>query len=168
MLLKDLLRDDGAIFVSIDDNEVVNLRLMMDEIFGENNFVDTIIWRKWVSPSNDATWFSSDHDYIVVYAKHKGSWRPVKLPRTKKQREVFRNPDGDKRGPWSDATYTCNKTKEQRPKLYYAIVNPKTGNEICLLKQRFKEKCQIRKRMIDMSWKISSIGVQMESRALRE
>jgi adenine-specific DNA-methyltransferase len=67
-LLKELLRDDGAIFVSIDDNEVQNLRAVMDEIFGGNNFVATIIWEKVYSPKSSAKYLSENHDYIVVYA----------------------------------------------------------------------------------------------------
>jgi adenine-specific DNA-methyltransferase len=84
-LLKELLRDDGVIFISIDDNESANLRLLMDEIFGEHNFVDSIIWQKKVSPSNDAQWFSSDHDYLIVYAKSKEVWRPNRLERNERQ-----------------------------------------------------------------------------------
>jgi len=75
-LLKELLRDDGAIFVSIDDNELHHLRMLMDEIFGEENFVATVIWHKMDSPKNTAVHFSEDHDYIVVYAKSGLSWSP--------------------------------------------------------------------------------------------
>ncbi|MCD6284545.1 MAG: site-specific DNA-methyltransferase, partial [Anaerolineae bacterium] len=67
-LARQLLRDDGVIFVSIDDNEVHHLRLLMNEVFGEENFIANIVWQKRVSPANDARWFSSDHDYIAVFA----------------------------------------------------------------------------------------------------
>lgn len=127
---RQLLRDDGVIFISIDDNEVSNLRQILNEIFGEENFVASVPWQKKVSPSNDAKWFSSDHDYILVYARSKQIWRPNRLKRTKEQEQYYRNPDNDPRGPWNSATYTCNKSKEERPNLYYPIVNPNTGKEI--------------------------------------
>ncbi len=74
-LLREFLRGDGAIFVSIDDNEVHNLRLVLDEAFGPRNFVATLAWQKRVSPANDAKLFSSDHEYIVVYARSLPSWQ---------------------------------------------------------------------------------------------
>src|SRR6266581_9081417 len=73
-LLKELLRDDGAIFISIDDNEVASLRMLMDEIFGENNFIATIIWQKIYSPKGSAKFFSENHDYLVVYARSRDDW----------------------------------------------------------------------------------------------
>jgi adenine-specific DNA-methyltransferase len=70
-LLKDLLRDDGVIFISIDDNEVHHLRMLMDELFGEDNFVANIVWQKKYTRSNDARWFSDNHDHILLYARSK-------------------------------------------------------------------------------------------------
>ena len=99
-LLKELLRDDGTIFVSIDDNEVQNLRALMDEIFGGNNFVATIIWEKVYSPKSSAKYFSENHDYIVVYAKRKDDWKRRLLPRTEEANARYSNPDDDPRGPW--------------------------------------------------------------------
>ena len=81
VLLKQFLREDGAIFVSIDDNEVATLRLLMDEIFGAKNFVATVLWQKVYSPKNSARHFSEDHDYIVVYAAKADIWKPHLLPR---------------------------------------------------------------------------------------
>lgn len=129
-LCRQLLRDDGVIFVTIDDNEAPNLRLMMNEIFGEENFIAQVVWQKKVSPSNDAQWFSSDHDYVLVYAKSKQIWRPKRLKRTEEQKQYYKNPDNDLRGPWNSATYTCNKSKDERPNLYYPITNPNTREEI--------------------------------------
>lgn len=129
-LARNLLRDDGVIFVSIDDHEVHNLRSVMNEVFGEENFVDCVVWQKKVSPSNDAKWFSSDHDYVVIYAVGKEDWRPFRLERNERQLGYYQNPDDDPRGPWNSATYTCNKSRLQRPNLYYAIVNPNTSEEI--------------------------------------
>lgn len=129
-LARQLLQDEGVIFVTIDDNEAANLRLLMNEIFGEENFVASVTWQKKVSPSNDAKWFSSDFDYVFVYAKSKQLWRPYRLKRTKEQEEYYKNPDNDPRGPWNSATYTCNKSKEERPNLYYPVTNPNTGKEV--------------------------------------
>ncbi|RLJ15794.1 site-specific DNA-methyltransferase [bacterium endosymbiont of Escarpia laminata] len=95
-----LLRDDGTIFVSIDDNEVHNLRKLCDEIFSEKNFVANVIWQKVYSPKNSARHFSEDHDYIVIYARNAGTWAPKLLPRTAKQNAAYTNKDDDIRGPW--------------------------------------------------------------------
>lgn len=99
-LLKELLRDDGAIFISIDDNEIASLRMLMDEIFGENNFIATIIWQKVYSPKSSAKFFSENHDYLVAYARSRQEWDRKLLPRTEEQNERYDNPDNDPRGPW--------------------------------------------------------------------
>ena len=105
-LARNLLREDGAIFINIDSNEAANLQGIMDEIFGGGNFVTQIAWQKRVSPANDAKWFSTDHDLLLVYAKSKEVWRPNKLERTSEQLSYYKNPDNDPRGPWNSATYT--------------------------------------------------------------
>ena len=99
-LLREFLRDDGAIFVSIDDNEVHRLRCLMDEVFGEENFVASIIWHKMDSPKNMALHFSEDHDFIAVYARDADKWRPNALPRSDEMVARYKNPDNDPRGPW--------------------------------------------------------------------
>lgn len=129
-LAANLLRDDGVIFISIDDNEVTNLRKICDEVFGEENFVGMISWFKKASPSNDAQYFSNDIEYIVVYAKQKIIWSPNRLPLNEKQMKYYQNPDNDPRGAWNSSTYTCNKTKAERPNLFYSITNPFTGKEV--------------------------------------
>ena len=129
-LLQKLLSEDGAIFISIDDNEQANLKLICDEIFGSENFVQDIIWNKRVSPARDAKFFSSDHEYIVIYAKDKTQLKTNFLPRSEKNNSYYKNPDNDPRGPWNSAAYTCNKTREEPPNLYYPITNPFTGEEI--------------------------------------
>jgi adenine-specific DNA-methyltransferase len=98
-LLRDLLRDDGSIFISIDDNELANLRMMMDEIFGSENFIATIIWRNSTGPKQ-SNWFSTSHDYILCFAKQKLEWKRNLLPRTLEQEADYTNPDNDPRGPW--------------------------------------------------------------------
>ena len=99
-LLRDLLADDGSIWVSIDDNEAHYLKVVMDEVFGRKNFIDTVIWRKNYSPKSSARHFSSDHDYILVFAKNADAFRPNPMPRTEKQNRVYKNSDDDPRGPW--------------------------------------------------------------------
>ncbi|WP_241978570.1 site-specific DNA-methyltransferase [Cryobacterium sp. TmT2-59] len=102
-LARNLLRDDGVIFISIDDHEVDNLRKLCAEVFGAQNFVAQIIWQKVFSPKNSAQWFSEDHDYILVFARDKSSWVPNPLPRTKEMDARYKNPDDDPRGPWTSS-----------------------------------------------------------------
>ena len=106
-LARNLLKTDGAIFISIDDHEIDNLRELCDEVFGAQNFVAQIIWQKVYSPKNSAQWFSEDHDYIVCYARDKHEWRPNKLPRTPEMEARYKNPDGDSRGPWKPVDMTA-------------------------------------------------------------
>jgi adenine-specific DNA-methyltransferase len=100
MLLRELLSDEGSIWISIDDNEVQNLRALLDEIFGGENFVATVIWEKVYSPKSSAKYLSENHDYIVVYAKSKDRWKRRLLPRTDEANARYDNPDNDARGPW--------------------------------------------------------------------
>ncbi len=102
-LLRELLREDGAIFVSIDDNEVHHLRSLMDEVFGEDNFVATIVWEKVYSPKSSAKYFSESHDFIVAYTKQRESFKRNLLPRTKEADSRYNNPDSDPRGPWKSS-----------------------------------------------------------------
>ncbi len=99
-LLRELLAEDGSIWVSIDDNEGHYLKVIMDEVFGRGNFVANVIWQKIYSPKNSARHFSVDHDYITVYAKNGERWIPNPMPRTEKQNKAYKNPDKDPRGPW--------------------------------------------------------------------
>ena len=100
VLLKQFLREDGAIFVSIDDNEVATLRLLLDEIFGARNFVTTVLWQKIFSPKNSARHLSEDHDYVVIYAANAEVWKPNLLPRGDDAKARYKD-DGDPRGPWA-------------------------------------------------------------------
>ena len=129
-LIKRLLSDEGSLWITIDDNEAFYLKVLCDEVFGRSNFVSSIVWAKRVSPANDAKYFSSDHDFVLVYAKNKPLWKPNRLPRTEGQNSYYKNPDNDSRGPWNSVTYTGNKTREERPNLYYPIVNPNTGEQV--------------------------------------
>ncbi len=101
VLLRQFLRDDGAIFISIDDNEMATLRLLMDEIFGAKNFVATVLWQKIFSPKNSARHLSEDHDYVVIYALDANTWKPNLLPRSDDATARYKNPDNDERGSWT-------------------------------------------------------------------
>ena len=101
-ILKNLLnKDNGSIWISIDDDESHYLKVLCDEVFGRSNFVANVIWEKKFSPQNDAKWLSDSHDHILVYAKNKSAWRPYLLPRTEEMNDRYKNPDNDPRGPWT-------------------------------------------------------------------
>lgn len=120
-LLHRLLAKDGAIFISIDDNEQANLKLIMDEIFGATNFVNNVIWQKKYSPQNDARHLSDNHDFIVCYAKSKSIWLPNLLPRTEKQNKAYKNPDSDGRGVWKAGDLSV---KTYNKSTHYSITTP--------------------------------------------
>ena len=101
VLLRQFLRDDGAIFISLDDNEVGPLRLLLDEVFGSKNFVTTIAWQKIFTIKNSAKHFSEMHDYVVVYSKKKDIWKRNLLPRSSSAEDDYSNPDNDDRGDWT-------------------------------------------------------------------
>jgi adenine-specific DNA-methyltransferase len=100
-LLHELLSESGSFWMTIDDNEFARSRGVLDEIFGEENFITTCIWQKVFSPKNTAQFFSEDHDYVIVYAKDARQWRPNSLERTKEMEARYSNPDNDPRGPWT-------------------------------------------------------------------
>ena len=106
-LAKDLLTDDGVIFISIDENEIENLKKIASEVFGEQNFVGAVIWERAFSPKNDAKYFSSSHDYVVVYSKNLTSFEIGKLPRTTEMNARYKNPDNDPNGAWSSGDLTA-------------------------------------------------------------
>ena len=98
---RDLLTDDGVIFISIDDNEVENLRKVCDEVFGEQNFIAALIWERAFAPKNDAKFISSSHDYIVMCAKRIENFKIGRLERTQEANARYSNPDNDPRGVWT-------------------------------------------------------------------
>ena len=99
-LAKELLSEDGVIFVSIDDNEVFHLGLLMEQVFGAANFIANVIWQKAYAPKSTAKHFSDDHEYIVCFALNTNVWQPKPVPRTTEQDKIYKNPDGDRRGLW--------------------------------------------------------------------
>ena len=106
IILRDLLANDGSIWISIDDDEQAYLKVLMDEVFGRQNFINNVIWEKKYSPANDAKWLSDSHDFIVVYAKNKEIWRPNLLPRSDEMNSRYKNLDNDPRGPWKTADFS--------------------------------------------------------------
>ena len=147
-LAKSLLREDGVIFISIDDNEVHNLRLLMNEIFGEENFVASIVWQKRTSP--DARYnLGAAHDYILVFSKYLEALKPTlnKVALTSERINDYKNPDDDPRGPWASVDIT-GQTGHATSSQFYMITTP-TGTEYeppvgrcwALAEQTFKDLC---------------------------
>ena len=143
-IAKTLLRDDGVMFISIDDNEQANLKKICDEIFGEENFVATVIWQKVYSPKNSAKHFSEDHDFILVYARNAEDWRPKLLPRTDEMTARYNNLDNDQRGPWkagdlSARNYYGAGTYSITCPSGRVIDSPPTGTYWRVSEEKFKE-----------------------------
>ena len=120
-LLRNLLSDDGSIWINLDDNESHYCKVLCDELFGRCNFVANVIWQKKYSPSNDAKWLSDNHDHILVYAKNKNIWRPNLLPRSDEMNSRYKNPDNDPRGLWKPGDISV---KTYTPSCDYPITTP--------------------------------------------
>ncbi|MFK5882689.1 MAG: site-specific DNA-methyltransferase [Sulfurospirillum sp.] len=125
-LARNLLKDDGVIFISIDDNEVANLRKVCDEIFGEDNFVADFVWKtrqasgKQVAENNT----SNEHEFILCYQKNKIS----KFLGVDRDKKSYTNPDNDPRGDWAKHPLDVGSTKDERPNCFYDLIDPLTGN----------------------------------------
>ena len=122
-LARSLLKDDGLLFVSADDNEASHLRLLLDELFGPENFVAAIAWEKRFTRSNNAKLFYSLKDTILLY-RRTNLVAALREPRTEKSDGIYSNPDKDPRGPWTSSSYVNPATKEDRPNLVYALKAP--------------------------------------------
>lgn len=120
-LARDLLSDDGVIFISIDDNEVENLKKICNEVFGESNFVAQLIWERAYSPKNDAKYISNSHDYVLMIAKSIDSFVIGRLPRTEEANARYSNPDNDPRGVWKPSDMSV---KTYTPECDYPITTP--------------------------------------------
>jgi len=123
-LAHNLLKEDGAIFISIDENEVHNLRKVCDEIFGEENFVAQLGWQKVYSPKNQARYYSNDYEFVLCYAKSLADFKLGELPRTPEMNARYKNPDNDPRGDWKPGDCVGNGVRTNG---YYDVVSPKTG-----------------------------------------
>ncbi|MDE6234579.1 MAG: site-specific DNA-methyltransferase [Muribaculaceae bacterium] len=118
---RDLLSDDGVIFISIDDNEQENLRKVCDEVFGGQNFIAQLIWERAFAPKNDAKFISNSHDYVVMYARNINIFKIGRLPRTAEADARYSNPDNDPRGVWQSDNLTV---KTYSPSGDYPITTP--------------------------------------------
>ena len=123
-LARNLLREDGAVFISCDDGEVANLRIILDDIFGSENFVAQFVWKaRQFTDTRATTNVSTDHEYILAYARDGG----FALQGVERDESKFTNPDSDPRGPWMSRSMLGLATREQRPNLHYDIIEPITG-----------------------------------------
>lgn len=143
IILHSLLSEEGSIWISLDDTEQAYCKVLCDEIFGRNNFVANVIWEKKYSPSNDAKWLSDSHDFVIVYAKNKATWRPNLLPRSEDMDNRYKNPDNDPRGVWKPSDCSA---KTYTPSCDYSIttpsgrvVNPPESRSWIYSKERFEE-----------------------------
>lgn len=142
-LLRELLAEDGSIWVSIDDREGHYLKVIMDEVFGRENFVANVVWQKKYAPQNDARWLSDSHDHIHVFAKSKLRWSPGRLPRSVATMSGYKNPDNDPRGPWMSDNLSVRTYSEATD---YSIttptgkvMNPPKGRCWSVSKERYAE-----------------------------
>lgn len=125
---RNLLAEHGVIFVSIDDHESHHLRILMDEVFGAENFVCSFVWEKRYAPPPDTKDVGYVHENVLCY-RRSDAFQAALLPMTEAQKGRYKNPDKDSRGPWKPADYTCRYTAKERPTLYYPIRNPNTGKD---------------------------------------
>ena len=143
---RNLLSDDGVIFISIDDNEVDNLKKLCNEVFGEANFVAQLVWQRAFSPKNDARFVSNSHDYVLMYARNLNAFKIGRLPRTDEANARYSNPDNDPRGPWmsSDISVKTYNAASDYPITLPSgrIVEPPTGRCWSLSKNAFLERLQ--------------------------
>ena len=143
---RNLLTEDGVIFISIDDNEVENLRKVCDEIFGESNFIATLVWERAYSPKNDAKYISNSHDYVLMYAKSAANFVIGRLERTAEANARYSNPDNDPRGVWKPSDMSV---KTYNAECDYSIttpsgrvVEPPAGRCWRLSRNAFRERLQ--------------------------
>lgn len=138
-----LLSDDGSIWINIDDDEVHYLKVLCDEIFGRDNFVANIIWKKKFSPQNDARYFSDMHDHILLFAKNKENFKVNGLPRSEEMDSRYQNLDNDPRGPWTSGDFSVRTYNESTDYPITTpsgrVVNPPTGRCWRASKEKFDE-----------------------------
>ncbi|MCX6082801.1 MAG: site-specific DNA-methyltransferase [Chloroflexi bacterium] len=147
-LLRDLLSEDGSIWVSIDDNEGHYLKAVMDEVFGRQNFRTNVTWQRKYSVSNNYKGIATICDFILVYSKS-DSFKNNLLTRTDESKARYTNPDNDPRGPWKAVDYLNQATPEKRPNLCYDIKNPNTGEVIKNTKKAWKYEPETHRQHVD-------------------
>ena len=128
-LARNLLKDEGVIFISIDDNEQANLKKLCDEVFGEDNFVGNVIWEKRYGRSNNAKLMTTSTEHVILYRKS-SALNVLREVRTGDHQDGYSNPDNDSRGIWTSVSFVNQVTREARPNLSYTIKNPNTGEKI--------------------------------------
>lgn len=146
-LARNLLREDGIIFITIDDTEESNLRKICDELFGEENFVASIAWQKKYAVSNNYKGVASIRDFVLVYAKTSAFVNGL-LPRDEDAIARYQNPDNDPRGPWKPVDYWNVASPEERLNLVYGILNPTTGKEVWPEKKAWKYSKEVHDRHV--------------------
>lgn len=149
VLLRELLANDGSIWVSLDDNEAHYLKVLMDEVFGRSCFVANLVWEKADSPRNSARQFSADHDHVLVYSRLP-DWQPQRLPRTDESNAIYSNPDEDSRGDWIPGDPYANKPYSKR---LYTISGP-TGRSFSPPPGRFWRVSEEKLRALDAEGRI--------------
>jgi adenine-specific DNA-methyltransferase len=147
-LLRELLAEDGSIWVSIDDNEGHYLKVVMDEVFGRRNFKTQVTWQRKYSVSNNFKGIATICDFILVYSKSDCFINNL-LPRTEESKARYSNPDNDPRGPWKAVDYLNQATPEKRRNLCYDIINPNTGEVIKNTKKAWKYEPEIHRKHVD-------------------
>jgi adenine-specific DNA-methyltransferase len=147
-LLRELLAEEGSIWVSIDDNEGHYLKVIMDEIFGRRNYKTTVTWQRKYSVSNNYKGIATICDFVLVYSKSE-SFENNLLTRTEESIARYANPDNDPRGPWKAVDYLNQATPEKRPNLCYSIINPNTGEVIKNTKKAWKYDPEVHRQHVD-------------------
>ena len=132
-IIRQLLSDDGSLWITIDDNEAHYLKVLCDEVFGRRNFVANVVWQKKYAVANDHKTIAPMHDHLLVYRKTE-SWQRNLIPRTEEKDRQYKFED--EKGIFRNSDYTCSKSFEERPNLYYAIIQPNTGEKIFPSKTR--------------------------------
>ena len=120
-LLRELLSEDGSIWVSIDDNEGHYLKVMMDEVFGRTNFIANAVWQKKYTVANDARYLADNHDHILCFAKNRTIWEPNRLERSEAMDKRYRNPDGHPKGPWKATPLYAKRTPSEKEKAFHIV-----------------------------------------------
>jgi adenine-specific DNA-methyltransferase len=167
-LLHELLSDEGIFWMTLDDNEVSHARCVLDEIFGEENFIGQLIWKSRKSEDTRAlSGISTDHEYVLSYAKLEG----FRLEGVGINEAKFSNPDEDERGPWRSADMTGLASREQRPNLHYPIKDPETGRSYPPADRGWRFEAPVMKRKIEekrILWPAEKSGRPRQKLFLKE
>lgn len=162
-LLRELLAEDGSIWVTLDDNEAHYFKVICDEIFGRKNFVANLVWQKKYTVANDAKWFSTTHDHILVYAKDKDNWLPKRLQRPAEMDARYKNPDNHPKGPWKATPLHAKSGSVAAAKFQYRFKNGVTWSPPVGTFSRYAESTLVAMDANDEIW-FGKDGTAMPSR----